>query len=379
MRLLKLLRESAAADDAHKQGLTSAGGAYWMDKTGKITHKTVQDKLVKVPEKPAAGTASATATPQSTPATPKPAASATPAPIPSAAPTPTPSAAATPTPSAAPKPTPSASPTPTPVTTGATPVATPQKKAPLTADVILGKKVGNAGGSNKGGFYEGTDGVTRYVKEYQDPTRSHAEKLANEIYSALGLTAPNAHTFPVGGKTIYASDIIDGQELGKVGVTPENANKILDGFAADVLVGNWDTVGLVNDNVLITPDGQPARIDNGGTFLFRAQEASGRKPDALLDKISEWDAFSNPAVNASYSNIFKTAGVKNANALGDRVVDQINKIKQLEQSSGGWDKIVNASSPDMKPEDKQQVIQMLNSRSKLLYQKAQELQGQANG
>jgi hypothetical protein len=359
MRLLKLLRESAAADDAHKQGLTSAGGAYWMDKTGKITHKTVQDKLVKVPEKPAAGTASATATPQSTPA-----------PIPSAAPTPTPSAAATPTPSAAPKPTPSASPTP---------VATPQKKAPLTADVILGKKVGNAGGSNKGGFYEGTDGVTRYVKEYQDPTRSHAEKLANEIYSALGLTAPNAHTFPVGGKTIYASDIIDGQELGKVGVTPENANKILDGFAADVLVGNWDTVGLVNDNVLITPDGQPARIDNGGTFLFRAQEASGRKPEALLDKISEWDAFSNPAVNASYSNIFKTAGVKNANALGDRVVDQINKIKQLEQSSGGWDKIVNASSPDMKPEDKQQVIQMLNSRSKLLYQKAQELQGQANG
>jgi hypothetical protein len=333
MRLLKLLRESAAAEEAHKLGLTSAGGAYWMDKTGKIVAKTVGDKLVKMSDKPKTQAAAPSVQP-----------------------------IVAPTPQAAPA-----------------PQAAPEKKPALAADTILGKKVGNAGGSNKGGFYEGTDGVTRYVKEYQDPTRSHAEKLANEIYSALGLVAPNAHTFPVGGKTIYASDILPGKELGDVGVTPENANKILDGFAADVLVGNWDTVGLVNDNVLITPEGEPARIDNGGTFLFRAQEASGRKPNGLLDKISEWDGFSNPSINASYSNIFKTAGLKNANDLGDRAVQQIAKIKELEQKSGGWDKIVNSAAGDMTPEDKQQVIQMLNSRSKLLYQKAQELQGQANG
>lgn len=338
MKLLKLLRESAAAEEAHKLGLTSAGGAYWMDKTGKIVAKTIGDKLAKLPDK-AANTPKSSAPQASVPASPSPAV-----------------------------------PTPQPTSQPA-----PQKEAPLTADTILGKKVGNAGGSNKGGFYEGTDGVTRYVKEYQDPTRSHAEKLANEIYSALGLIAPKAHTFPVGGKTIYASDIIPGKQLSDVGVTPENANKILDGFAADVLVGNWDTVGLVNDNVLITPEGQPARIDNGGTFLFRAQEASGRKPDALLGKISEWDGFSNPQVNASYSNIFKAAGLKSANDLGDRAIQQIQKIQQLEQASGGWEALVNEKAGDMNPNDKEQVIQMLNSRSKLLYQKAQKLQGQFNG
>jgi len=334
MRLLKLLRESAAAEEAHKLGLTSAGGAYWMDKTGKIVAKTIGDKLVKMPDKakaPEKAPAAQSQAPQAPPSAPTPA------------------------------------------------QPEPKAEAPLTADTILGKKISGAAGSNKGGFYEGTDGVMRYVKEYKDPTRSHSEKLANDIYSALGLTAPKGHTFPVGGQTMYASDILPGKQLAQVGVTPEIANKILDGFAADVLVGNWDTVGLVNDNILVTPEGEPARIDNGGTFLFRAQEASGRKPDGLLGKISEWDGFSNPSINASYSNIFKAAGLKGANDLGDRAVEQINKIKQLEQSSGGWETLVNTNAPDMNPKDKEQVIQMLNTRSKLLYQKAQELQGQSTG
>lgn len=42
------LKESAAAEEAHKLGLSAAGYGLWRDKTGKVVKKTVDDKLVDV-------------------------------------------------------------------------------------------------------------------------------------------------------------------------------------------------------------------------------------------------------------------------------------------------------------------------------------------
>jgi hypothetical protein len=61
---LKKLIESAASDAAHQAGLTFAGWGKWKDKSGKVTHKTVGNKIVPIgggaspspapaPEKPA--------------------------------------------------------------------------------------------------------------------------------------------------------------------------------------------------------------------------------------------------------------------------------------------------------------------------------------
>lgn len=42
-------------------------------------------------------------------------------------------------------------------------------------------------------------------------------------------------------------------------------------YMTDALVGNWDFVGLTDDNVLWDPEGKPFRVDQGGTLTFRAQ------------------------------------------------------------------------------------------------------------
>ena len=42
----------------------------------------------------------------------------------------------------------------------------------------------------------------------------------------------------------------------------------------DAYLANWDVAGLEDDNVLWDPQGQPFRVDQGGTLEFRAQGGS---------------------------------------------------------------------------------------------------------
>ncbi len=158
------------------------------------------------------------------------------------------------------------------------------------------------------------------------------------------------------------------------GIDKDLANKILDGFAADVLTSNWDTIGLNDDNILVDEHDNVYRIDNGGCFMFRAMESSGRKEEKFLYGISEWDVF--PTKNPSYANVFKVAGIKSPDALGPRVIDQIQKIKDFHDKVGGWDKYIEATTPDMDPKDKETAAKMLTTRTALLWKKAKELQGQ---
>ena len=39
----------------------------------------------------------------------------------------------------------------------------------------------------------------------------------------------------------------------------------------DAFLANWDVAGLDDDNILWDPQGQPFRVDQGGTLEFRAQ------------------------------------------------------------------------------------------------------------
>jgi hypothetical protein len=83
-----------------------------------------------------------------------------------------------------------------------------------------------------------------------------------------------------------ASGMIDGWLLSnRCDVAKEVAEKILDGVAADILVANWDVIGWVNDNIVVENEGTPVRIDNGGSFMFRA--LGSLKPPAQLLAIDE--------------------------------------------------------------------------------------------
>jgi SPP1 gp7 family putative phage head morphogenesis protein len=245
---------------------------------------------------------------------------------------------------------------------------------------ILGEKTGDARGSNKGGFYTGKDGVARYVKFYEDHSQAWSEHLANSIYADLGHAAPESTVFEHDGKIGYASEIVAGKTLkeamkGTAAETVKYAKKIMSGFAADVLVGNWDVVGLDYDNVMVTNAGQVLRIDNGGSFLMRAK--AGRKPPGVLNDITEWDKFIDAGVNPSYSTVAGFAGVHAAGEFTDemkkQVIAEIGKIMALRDAHGGWKGYVENVAPGIPWADKNLIVTMLESRTNRLEIKAEEL------
>lgn len=252
---------------------------------------------------------------------------------------------------------------------GAAPPPTPTTPMILTttptAATILAEKVAGPGGSNPGGVYKGADGVLRYVKFYADPAQAHGEHLANQIYRDLGHQAPDSQVFETPkGTTAYASKIIpDTKELQHVGLTPERARAVLDGFAADIVTANWDAVGLVHDNVKFAP-GNPApiRVDNGGTFLMRAQ--AGRKPEGALDGISEYQKFAD-GTNPAYRKVFTAAGTTPAQ-MAPQFKKQVQAISELRAKSGGWASYVAKAIPDAEPKVQARIAQMLEARTKAL-------------
>ncbi len=251
---------------------------------------------------------------------------------------------------------------------------TPEGDGPLS-DRILAEKLSDAKGSNPGGLYRGSDGVVRYVKFYEDPTQALGEHLANRIYRAVGVNAPDSLVFEFNGRLAYASVVEQGQTLQALGITAERASQVLDGFVGDVLVGNWDAVGTGLDNVLFTVDGRILRIDNGGSLLFRAK--AGRKPANVLEQITEWDVFAS-GQNPYYRGIFDAAGVAHGNALGKRAIAAIDRVTDLVEASGlavdtFWARFIDDAVPAMASADRSAIGRMLAKRTTLLREKRAEI------
>jgi hypothetical protein len=238
------------------------------------------------------------------------------------------------------------------------------------SQTILHERQGDPRGSNasgQSGFWKGQDGINRYVKHYQDDAQVYGEVLANWIYRTLELGAPNSHAFHHQDQPLFASDIMENEgNLGAYDVTPELAHKVAQGFAADVLLANWDAVGMGLDNVVVHKDGSVSRIDQGGSLLMRAQ--AGRKPNHLLHQITEWEGFFDRGMNWDYSSVMQKAGYRKAEDMGEALVEQITAIENL-RNQGGWDAIVSKVVPLWKGRDRDEVVKMLESRTKLLSEK----------
>lgn len=249
---------------------------------------------------------------------------------------------------------------------------------PLDDKRVMGTRTGGAAGSNTGGFWTGTDNQERYVKAYDDPVQAHGEVVANELYRALGLGAPKSGTFVHKYKLHYASEIVPGSDLthqiGNQGITKERANRVLDGFAADVLMANWDVLGMGMDNVLDV-GGQIHRIDNGSAFLHRAQGA--RKPTAGLSDIPEWTSLAPGGYNSNYAQIWRTAGFSGPEdpAFRPRIQTQVATIAALRKKlgKGGWAAFVKKAAPSLKGHDYNTIVDMLESRTKRLVDKTNNL------
>lgn len=237
-------------------------------------------------------------------------------------------------------------------------------------EYYLKEQIGGPQGSNPGGMYKGQDGNYRYVKFYSDGKQARGEYLANRVYQSLGINAPSSSLFEKDGKSVIANLQLEGKTAQQMGaLSPEQAKQFMNGFAADVLTANWDAVGTGKDNVFVSKSGDVYRLDQGGTFLKRAQ--GGDKPDSVLNQITELKNFLSPAVNKHYADVASLAGVKTHTDLGSKTgttsfEDQVKNILALREKYGSWDKFIDTKVPEMPVAEKQKIASMMEARTNLL-------------
>ena len=129
-----------------------------------------------------------------------------------------------------------------------------------------------AGGTTGARVATDRDGREWLVKHYSgNRDRVATELLANTIYRELGILVPNAGVIEwtlASGRTVIALTypMLDGE----IRRWDEPNAELAKGFVADALLANWDVIGLNHDNILWQGD-TPVRLDQGGTFEFRAQ------------------------------------------------------------------------------------------------------------
>jgi uncharacterized protein with gpF-like domain len=251
------------------------------------------------------------------------------------------------------------------------PKAPPKPKGPLSSADIMHTQLSGPKGSNPGGIYRGADGRERYVKLYSDPAQAIGEHVANRIYADLGLGRVRSQLFEHHGKVAYASEIIEGAvPLGESGLTPELARKALDGLVGDLVTANWDAAGATLDNLLVTKAGKIVRIDNGGTFVMRAQ--GGKKPAYLLESLTEWERFFDPKVNPAYAYLARKAGISSAGEMLPAIRTQLSKLELVRDKAGGWAAYVSKVVPKASHAEADAMVRMLEARTKLIREKILE-------
>jgi hypothetical protein len=249
----------------------------------------------------------------------------------------------------------------------------PAEAVQVDLDKLVTKQIGPQGGSNPGGLYQAPDGSKWYVKFYEDARQAESEVLANRIYADLGIKAPKSIVGTLSdGRIAHAAQVLENRgTVGALGgLTEAQANQVLDGFAADVLTGNWDAVGTGLDNLVVTTSGDVVRIDQGGTFLFRAK--AGLKPESVLGDITEWDVFASPK-NPYYKQVFDKAGLGSADYLGDRAVQQIDRILTLQKREGGWKGYIDRVLPKASPATRAKLTEILDARTAKLVEKRTQI------
>lgn len=159
-------------------------------------------------------------------------------------------------------------------------------------------QTGGQGGSNPGGKFKDENGVEWYCKFPENDHIAKAEVLAAKLYSALGLNAQDAKLVTKDGKVGIASRWQDVKKASpkELAQTPG----VLEGFAADAWLANWDVVGLAYDNLQVDDKGNAMRVDAGGSLMYRAQ---GSKK-AFGEHVTELDSLRDPKINPQAAAVF---------------------------------------------------------------------------
>jgi len=189
------------------------------------------------------------------------------------------------------------------------------------------------GGSTGAELVRGPDGALYVRKRGSSPAHLEEECYADALYQSQGVAVPDFRLYrDAEGQPAYKlSRFLEGaRSLADVkaadpGLFASVKAKLSENFYLDALLGNWDVVGLSLDNILVTPDGTPYRVDNGGALRFRAQGA--KKAAAAFDGASVLD--------------FWTMRDAKVNQQAARIFDAIDYDDQLQRATALYTKTVN--------------------------------------
>ena len=275
---------------------------------------------------------------------------------------------------------------------------------PSIDEILESNQIGEQLGSNPGGQYE-LNGKKYYIKQYEDipnggtgQERVTSEVLANAVYRELGMSAPDSYmSKSLNGGVYHVAPWIDDattiqNKMLSEGVPPTEMRMWTDaygvtrtgsidsvpvgvisaslpeqlfrGFGADVLLANWDTVGMGFDNVAVGQFTRPhlalTRVDNGGTFFYRAQ---GKLKNAEqvwdFEDVSEFDSFLTG--DNEYSAMINVAKdeVSSFNGL---YADQVQNLLDVRAKFNGFDNFVRRFMPDIDEDDAIKFVEFLEVR-----------------
>ena len=188
-------------------------------------------------------------------------------------------------------------------------------------DIEEAKFIKDLGGSTGAKLYE-YKGKEFVLKLGATSGQSYDEFLANQIYYLLDVPVPRS-TF-VGGSVV--KEFIGKEE----DVDYDNSiqvKKILRGYVADALLGNWDI--YKNDNIILKKGTRtPFRIDSGGSLRYRAR---GEEKDNFGTEVIELQTLkeNNPKLKPYITDKVIKKGI-------EKVIEEKENILDLFKDDGSF-------------------------------------------
>ena len=209
------------------------------------------------------------------------------------------------------------------------PEPTPSQPVKLPDSVEDLEVVKELGGSTGAQLVKDSQGNEFVLKRGNSRKHIEEEITANKMYEAAGVNVPRVKRLEDENNVYQLSEKIEGQNLqtyfdnAPTADTEAVKQRIQQDFAVDAALGNWDVVGLEKDNILVTPDGTPYRVDNGGALRYRAGGES--KNDAWNGYPTEIWSLRNPDVNEQTADVYSGMSIKD-------ISDQMKNVRDKKQS-----------------------------------------------
>jgi hypothetical protein len=272
------------------------------------------------------------------------------------------------------------------------------------ADGILAKRVGRQGGVTAGGFYTGTDGVTRYVK-FADRMHQLTELANNEAYRDFGVRAVQQEIKPLTGPKevlkqqvpVGAHLVLDREaspvalyseqlpevwkpvdQLTRADVKPEAVREYVRGVPADIVLGNWDIAN--NAGNILTDGAHVLRLDAGeaganSLFSMKAgpewREFVDRMKGGRLSGVSGMAGDETLDVPAQLVNATAPAEAKAA------LVEGIDAIEKVVNQHGSFGRYVEHRFPHLDPPRQKALAKDMAERFDFLKENIDALAGLA--